>query len=780
MKKLLLLVFFWSISSIALAALDLADTAKVPMTETAITLNKEVAELPEVHFVSKQAQHNIDLLLSRTLDLQNNHIKQFSAALQKYRNNKHDPAAWEHVVQLYESAVSLSKNKEKLLNLSSYSVRELVVGFGPDGVLQFRSELALTRLNIEYFIYHQFRAFRVFLSDFFISPVPVFSVLFKMLLVLLVLKWWLGNSIRLLGQLRHKMKSGASRAGMVARLVWYVSRAHRALAWLITITLSLRILATLPSLQHLVFLEIFTWWILGGSIAVSFILEFAYQHSRKLSAELVALRLTTIRFYVWGFISTGLISQVSEMTLGKGTIYAWISTLIYLFYILISVYSLHKWKTFIFSQLNDNMAPPVVVLWAIQNKQRKLFSTICTSITGAWLLYRLMQHSILDLLSQYQFFSHALAYLFRIEVAKQTEINNQKNDLEQISEERTFDYVQPGKSDSILIAEYGEKEYEEIACFVHSDTPAVCVVSGERGIGTTTMIRRLLHDVNNAIPLLIECTEDGYEALLAELAVQLGLDKEADEDTILTFLQNSDVCYLLGFDNVQRLVKPQVGGLATLMRLTNLMRLSRKSHRVIFAIEKSSWRFVDRARGERLLFDLVTFMPRWKEAEVNQLLQSRLSEEGAFTISFEGLALPRQWDKDDLTEEEHARNGFYRILWDYSDGNPTVSLRFFRRSLFEDKQGNVKVRLFVIPSSEGLENMPKPMLAILRSIVQLETASPEELRDCTQLSIAEVIGTLRYFQSRGYIEWTDGQTRVSDIWFRNITNILHRQHLLVK
>ncbi|MBB1315844.1 hypothetical protein H5091_20260, partial [Aliivibrio sp. SR45-2] len=52
--------------------------------------------------------------------------------------------------------------------------------------------------------------------------------------------------------------------------------------------------------------------------------------------------------------------------------------------------------------------------------------------------------------------------------------------------------------------------------------------------------------------------------------------------------------------------------------------------------------------------------------------------------------------------------------------------------------------------------------------------------ECSRLSMAEVISTLRYFQSRGYIEWSDDKARISDHWFRHITNVLHRQHLLVK
>ncbi|MGO1191690.1 MAG: ATP-binding protein, partial [Vibrio casei] len=198
-------------------------------------------------------------------------------------------------------------------------------------------------------------------------------------------------------------------------------------------------------------------------------------------------------------------------------------------------------------------------------------------------------------------------------------------------------------------------------------------------------------------------------------------------------------------------------------------------------IEKSSWRFVDRARGERLLFDLVTFMPRWSEAQISELLNSRLNQNVDNPVSFDDLSLPKQWDQDDVSEEERAQRGFYRILWHYADGNPTVALRFFRLSLRRDqKTEKVVVRLFQAPQADELEKMPKPMLAILRSIVQLEMSTPEDLSECTQLTIPEVIGTLRYFESRGYIEWTGDKARISEHWYRFITNALHRQHLLVK
>jgi hypothetical protein len=287
--------------------------------------------------------------------------------------------------------------------------------------------------------------------------------------------------------------------------------------------------------------------------------------------------------------------------------------------------------------------------------------------------------------------------------------------------------------------------------------------------------------VKNAEPIYLSCPYSGYGELLAHFAASLGLEEDATEIQILAHLRKSDTTYLIAVDNAQRLVKPMVGGLADLIRLTNLLRRSKKNHRVVIAIEKASWRFVDRARGERLLFDLVTFLPRWTEKQIHQLLDTRINQADQKQVSFEGLVVPKQWDQEDVTEEERAKQGFYRILWHYADGNPTVALRFFRLSLNQDKDtGQVYIRLFRVPESQELEKMPKPMLAVLRSIVQLEIASPEVLSDCTQLSIAEVTGTLRYFESRGYIEWLEDKARVSDHWFRHITNVLDRQHLLVK
>lgn len=782
MQNLLrLFLMFWLVSGQAAhAEWDVNNINTTPTANnSALEIEQQIKKLPDSLFMTPNEYLEVSRLLHSTLNLQSNNINDFSQALVAYRNQD-DDFNWFNLEQRYLTQVSLTHSKQQLLRLADEHTSAEVTGFGPTGVLQFKQEWKVAQLSAEYLFYFQIRSFQSLIDDLLISPVPFIWSVCKVLFIYFLLVWWLRHSKRLIELFRNTYLKDKSEPSLWARIVWYASKANKAIAWLIAITFSLQVLAEIKSLQHLVYLEIFIWWIWGGSIAVSLILEFTYRTSHTSNKALMALRLSTIRRIVWTVIITGVILQLSMRTLGKGTIYYWILNTMYAWFFVMIVSVLNLWRERIFAYAEKASDRPLWVNWTISKKDAFAVRVFATTITLAWLLMHTLQYRLIAALSNYTFFSQALAYLFRIEVAKQNENISSDHNHVRIKGDEAFEYILPGSMDSELI-DYAADEIKQLSRYLLTDSPAICVVTGERGIGTTTLLYTLLHKVKNAEPLYLNCPYSGYTELLELLALSLGLEAESSEIQILSHLRKSEQTYLIAIDNAQRLVKPMVGGLNSLMKLTNLLRRSKKNHRVIMAIEKSNWRFVDRARGERLLFDWVTVLPRWNEKQMVKLLDSRINRKIESPVSFEGLVVPRQWDQDDSSDDERAKQGFYRILWHYSDGNPTVALRFFRRSLNRNKEtGVVNVNLFHVPDSQDLEQMPKPMLAVLRSIVQLEVASSEELSKCTQLSIAEVIGIVRYFQSRGYLEWAEDKARVSDHWYRTITNVLDRQHLLVK
>lgn len=51
-------------------------------------------------------------------------------------------------------------------------------------------------------------------------------------------------------------------------------------------------------------------------------------------------------------------------------------------------------------------------------------------------------------------------------------------------------------------------------------------------------------------------------------------------------------------------------------------------------------------------------MPRWSESQIASLLDTRLNQNIENPVSFDDLNLPKQWDQDDVSEEERSRHGF--------------------------------------------------------------------------------------------------------------------------
>ena len=165
------------------------------------------------------------------------------------------------------------------------------------------------------------------------------------------------------------------------------------------------------------------------------------------------------------------------------------------------------------------------------------------------------------------------------------------------------------------------------------------------------------------------------------------------------------------------------------------------------------------------------------------LIRARSAEAGVEPC-FDGVVVPRHPDGSVDEEVTQKAEGFYGVVWDFAGGNPAVALHCFRESLFENPEeaNEPLVRLFREPAAEPLELLPGPMLYVLRAVLQLELARPDDIVQCTALPASDVADALRLGLSRGYIESVpeENAVRVDFHWFRPLTSVLRRKHLLVE
>jgi len=230
-------------------------------------------------------------------------------------------------------------------------------------------------------------------------------------------------------------------------------------------------------------------------------------------------------------------------------------------------------------------------------------------------------------------------------------------------------------------------------------------------------------------------------------------------------------------DDAQRLVTPAIGGLDGLDRLLAIARASSETCTWVLVFDRALWQFVERSRGSRPLFDDVVRLHPWGEDQIAALVQQR-SQHAAVEPTFEDLVATPARD-DFMRSEQLARTaaGFYRLLWDYSRGNPAVALQFWGRSLHQDENGRVHVRLFAAPEMGDLEELPDTTAFVLHAIIQLEPIRPQELLALTRIAPRDVLDAIRYSLARGYLERQGERLRVSWQWYRAVTSLLERRHL---
>ena len=752
------------------------------ISEQSQKISNSVSALPEHHLATARDKSNAANLLLKVLTAQQTHTLRLNSELTAFKAEPLD-SIWSQVNTTKQSLDSLSQNKAELLDYVEPQVNDKFTGFGPDGVRQVLLEAQIAKAIINFQLIAQYRNLTEFFSDLKVSPFPLLVLVFKVSLIYLVLKWWLKVGPKLIASRLTKIKIARLKREPISGIFWrYLNKIHKSIAWFLAISVLLNLLSDLPGLGNIIYLSVVVNWVFSATITINLVNEFTAHHSRHNDiSEIVSLRVKTIKQWVWLIMTSGIILKVTQMSVYQGTIYSWIRTFTLIAFTLLLIKSLNDWRKIVFTLLKQTDEHPSYIKWATKHQNSRLLAPVATALAVFSLLHHLAFHKIFNNLLRYQMFKHAIAYFFRIEVAKQSVADKENTNMTRVKGDEAFLYVKPGQEHSPLVEDYAEDELNELARYVLAPVPALALVYSERGLGLTTLFKRLIHRSKSDSAIYINCPYGGYSQLIAQLNLALDLTEAASEAELIQLLRQSEQRFIICIDNCQRLVSPKVTGLTDLMKLTKLLRRGRNAHGVVIGMEQSAWRFIDRARGERLLFDKVIAMPRWNEKQVAALLNSRIDSEGEYALSFAGLKLPKQWDEQELSEQQRAEQGFYRILWDYSDGNPTVALRFFRMSLHKDKtNGNVFVRIFSAPDAKELETMPKAMLAVLRAIVQLEVASAEELSACTQLGFSEVINTLRYFQNRGFVEMLDDKARISDHWFRYITNTLHNQHLLVK
>ena len=734
-----------------------------------------------------------------------------------------DQVVWRAAELGRDDIVTLNRARLMLLDLASDDLHARMTGFGIDGVAQVEREIEQIGLELRYRLLSLPRFGRSLLDAFERSPLPVVFAFLQLAFVILVFRWWRQRAARQLEQWRAALLArdpSPARADdesslawtlrrVLATGLWYLARVRRPLEWLLLFALVFRVvLARGAAMVEIEALWLVILWLLVGSTVILFVDALAAHENLVLGrggSSTAKLRIRSLRLVGLTIVWTGLMLSLTEEIVGMGAIHKWVRSLVWLAAIPIVLLLIHWWREPAFRRIeNDPELPDSALVRWIRAHDEGWTSFAAAALAGAYLFTRGIARWLLRRATSLELTRRMMAWMFRREVLRQANARREGETPVRVldaDERGRFNPNATVELDALspTMRSVGDELVGEIVELAAGHRGTLSAVIGERGSGKSTLLRRIEQALvsRTDAPVTVhrlQCPPGGVEPLLRAIAEVLGV--EPGVESMRAALAGKGVVFLI--DDAHRIVRPAIGGLDGLDRLADFARFVRDDASWVLSIGAAAWQYVSRARGERVFFDQVRRLPAWNEREIGELIRER-SVAAGIQPNFDEIVIPRQFDVATVGEPEvvgerpdpraRAELGFYRILWDYAKGNPAVALHFWSESLRVATEGEGEgasqpryvVRLFAEPPASELDDVGPTMHFVLRAVVQLEVARPDDLVACTQLPADDVADALRFACARGWIArvvGSDERYRVTWHWYRAITDMLRRQHLL--
>lgn len=680
---------------------------------------------------------------------------------------------WKQATALRDAMVSVNEGRLELLSLIAPAKLEAVTGFGQPGVAQAIREFDQISLAARYHILALPRLMELEGDVFMASPVVLVWLIIKLIVLTSLFVWWRRRADELLRGWSHSLQARSPKTDLTQfglSALWYLQHVRGPLEWLLFFW-AISGSSAIESWPEIEFARIVLLWALLGSFVIRFVDAIAERQGDPFNTtQTDTLRVKSLRLVGVTVVAVGLTLSLTEASVGRGAIYVWVSSTAWIFAIPIAFLLTRWWRDTVFARARAVEHPNAAITW-VATHETGLMGFAAAAFGGVYLLTEGLVKWAYVQVADLTTTRRLLAYLFRREVEKQASKSHTEAEDMPVSK-ALYDQFVPDLSD-VPLENYMRAEIKEVQDLLVRPQGSVIAIMGERGLGKTAVMFRAVEEVPAAQRLNLSCGFGGLEELLAQWKSALQLEDSASIQAIADQISNLKIS-VVAIDDIHRLIRPVIGGLKEFDLLMDLVRNISKSTSVILTLDEPIWQYLRRARANQVVFDHMLILESWSEELIAEFIELRCSKLDVHP-SFERFISTARGHRT----LDQARLDFYRILWDYSRGNPSIAMHYWRESLItQNGSDQIYVRLFRPPGASQLSDIPNAHHFVLRTILQLEECSYQDILDCTLLNPSEIQDALRLAKHRHMIaEHTVGY-RVNLVWYRAIFELLVRQHLL--
>lgn len=188
---------------------------------------------------------------------------------------------------------------------------------------------------------------------------------------------------------------------------------------------------------------------------------------------------------------------------------------------------------------------------------------------------------------------------------------------------------------------------------------------------------------------------------------------------------------LILIDEAHNLFLGKVGGFEGFKAFLDLVNAPTRNLYWLAAFNRYAWSYLHSVFGRKPYVSLARKLPAWTDADIKELIMNR-HRRTDYRLSYDEI-ISAAGKYDRTGGVLHAESGFFRMLWQQSDGNPRAALNLWLSALKYSGPERLKVGLPRSPEAGLLGELPEDTHFVYAQIVRHENLSAEEAVQSTNL-----------------------------------------------
>ncbi len=481
----------------------------------------------------------------------------------------------------------------------------------------------------------------------------------------------------------------------------------------------------------------------------------------------------TAHFISGFFFLTTLLLYTLQTAAGKGLLYFWASKLLSFMFIVTLLWMGFRWRQELKQSLLSIFPPNThpIINRLLSGFLAWIFCFPALGIVSFHFLFS----KCFGWLEQFEWFKKISAEIFRKKIE-----GLQKEDPTQTPKNQALpkEYTKLFTNSDSLEKPYDKfsQQQKEIFSSIKDHVKSwsnsnsddhVIALKGERGIGKTHLLKKLLSTENENLDCI-------YHSIRTRIDTVEDLEQELTSHDILSLAESSKKKIIL-LDNAENLFLSKVGGFNVLQSMIQKIEESGNQFFWVLSFHNNSWEFLQSVYKNTEHFHHVYNLKHWSEEELKSYIlhSHQLSE---YTLSFDHSLYPSGHKKNPETNL-FVENKYFRILWEESNGNPKVAIPVWLSSL--KYKGSKKVAAGLPRDRvEIIQGLPDDFYFVLSNIERHKILTMEEILISTDLNKDLIRNALKVCTEKNYLEKKGAYYSVSPLWQHSVTSTLKRKNFI--